>query len=93
MNQQIKINKDDLQDLIIFAGRYTMGRMTFAPLTFKQICLKHLNDLKNGTIKVIIADIEREQDSEYGLGEGIDKQVWLDLLDVLKSELKKRDEK
>lgn len=93
MTQQIKINKDDLQDLIVFAERYTIGRMTFAPPTFKQICLKHLSDLKNGTIKVIIADIEREQDSEYGLGQGFDKQMWLSLLETLKSELKKRDEK
>lgn len=90
MNQQIKINKDDLQDLIIYAERYSLGRMTFAPHTIKQIILNHLSDIKTGTIKVIISDIERERDREH-LGMECDKVTWLDLLDVLKSEIKKRE--
>lgn len=91
MTNQIPINTDDLQDLIIYAGRYTMGRMTSAPHTFQDICLKHLRDLKKDTIKVIIADIEREEKLDR-LGADFDKKMWLDLLHTLKSEIQKSDE-
>lgn len=87
---KIEINKADLQDLMIFAERYSMGRMTFAPKTFQEICLKHLRDLKTGTIKVIIADIEHEEKLDR-LGADFDKKMWLDLLHTLKSEIQKRE--
>lgn len=92
MTQQIKINKDDLQDLIIFAQRYTIGRMTYAPSLFKNIVLKHLSDLEDSVIQIIITDIEQERNRD-NLGMECDKVIWLSLLETLKSELKKREMK
>lgn len=89
MTNQITINKDDLQSLIIYAQRYTIGRMTFAPSEVKEIILKHMGDLSLGTIQVIIDDIERVRD-EDGLGMECDKATWLALLNDLQSEIKKR---
>lgn len=92
MTQQIKINKDDLQSLIIYAQRYTIGRMTYAPNDVKNIILKHLDDLSLGAIQIIIDDIEREQEYDR-LGEECDKQMWLNLLEILKDEIERRGKK
>lgn len=80
--EQVKISKNSLQDLVIYAQRYSIGRQTYAPKDVKEFILKHLNDLEYNTIKVIIDDI-RLQNERNNLGAEMDKIMWLDLLDEL----------
>ena len=89
--EQVKISKNDLQDLVIYAQRYSIGRQTYAPKDVKDFILKHLNDLEYNTIKVITDDIRR-QHGRNNLGAEMDKTMWLDLLDELEKTLKTRKE-
>lgn len=86
--QKVEISINDLQDLVIYAQRYAIGRKTYAPKDVSDVILKHLDDLDDNTIKVIIDDIHL-QTQRNNLGEDMDKTVWLDLLATLKNELSK----
>lgn len=92
MSQKIKIDKSDLQELMINSQRYAIGRMTCVPFVFKEIALKHLNDLTNDTIQVMIDDIETQR-NRSNLGAECDKETWLSLLETLKDEIEKRGKK
>lgn len=86
-NNQVTINKTDLQALVIYAQRYTIGRMTYAPWEFSQAMLRNLDNLTDNTIHLVIRDIERE----FARGSKCDTMIWFDLLVNLKAEMKKRE--
>lgn len=91
-NNQVTINKNDLQSLVIYAQRYTIGRMTYAPWVFSQAMLRSLDNLTDNTIHIVMRDIEQESGKD-ALGWECDKVLWLDLLVKLKAEMKKREKK
>lgn len=84
------ISNKDFQCLIINAERYVIGRMTYAPHEVGDIIKKHLGKVENGTLEVLINDIEHQSDFDWGLGADCDKKMWLALLDTLKNEREKR---
>lgn len=86
---QIQIDKNDLQDLVIYAERYAIGRMTYAPSDVSRIIIKYLSDLKLSVIKILIQDIKQESERN-NLGEECDKVTWLNLLNILEKELEER---
>ena len=86
----IKITSTEFQRLIINAERYVIGRMTYAPHEVGEIIEKHLDKIENGTLGVLINDIEHQSKYEWGLGADFDKEMWLNLLETLKTERDKR---
>lgn len=88
-SEQVTISKNDLQTLVIYAQRYAIGRMTYAPWVFKQVTLRNLDNLTDDTIHAVILDIKRE----FALDSKCDTMIWFDLLVELKSEMKKREKK
>ena len=88
-SEQVTIGKNDLQVLVKYAQRYTIGRMTYAPWIFNQITLRNMDNLTDNTIHVVIRNIERE----FALGSKCDTMIWFDLLVKLKAEMKKREKK
>lgn len=80
----IKVNYSDFQDLIISQVRYSLGRMTMAPLTTSDIVKFHMKDLSENTIEIIRKDIlSRIQDHDKGIisiGWDCDYKTWSNLL-------------
>ena len=84
------ITSKEFQGLIIYSARYTLGRMTYAPHEVGDIIKKHLGKVENGTLDVLIDDIEHQSQFDWGLGADRDKKMWLALLDTLKNERDRR---
>ena len=84
------IDSKEFQGLIIYSARYVIGRMTYAPHKVGDIIKKHLGKVENGTLDVLINDIEHQSQFDWGLGADFDKKMWLALLDTLKNERDRR---
>lgn len=84
------ITSKEFQGLIIYSARYVIGRMTYAPHEVGDIIKKHLDKVENGTLDVLINDIEYQSQFDWGLGADCDKKMWLALLDTLKNERDRR---
>ena len=84
----ITITDDEFQSLVIYAERYAIGRMTYAPDEVNQIIRKYLPRIANNTLGVLIEDIERELAI---VGMYFDKTTWLELLEFLKNERDRRE--
>lgn len=85
---EVTVTSEELQNLVIYSTRYTIGRMTYAPSIMDTFIRKYLNQLSTATLFVLVRDIESE--SERGLGEDCDRKMWLNLLNTLKIECDKR---
>lgn len=85
------ITSKEFQGLIIYSARYVIGRMTYAPHEVGGIIKKHLGKIEEGTLDVLINDIEHQSRFDWGLGEDFDKKMWLALLDTLKNERDRRE--
>lgn len=71
MDKEFRVERD----ILIFAMRYALGRMTFAPLTVIDN-IKHNIDLFTANdLKILIRDIEGQADLGYGMD--CDEKVWL----------------
>ncbi len=84
------IGSKEFQGLIIYSARYTLGRMTYAPHEVGDIIKRYLGKVENGTLDVLINDIEHQSQFDWGLGDDCDKKMWLALLDTLKNERDRR---
>ena len=84
------IGSKEFQGLIIYSARYVIGRMTYAPHEVGDIIKRYLDKIEEGTLDVLINDIEHQSQFDCGLGEDCDKKMWLALLDTLKNEREKR---
>ena len=85
------ITSKEFQGLIIYSARYTLGRMTYAPHEVGDIIKRYLDKVENGTLGVLINDIEHQSQFDWGLCEDCDKKMWLALLDTLKNERDRRE--
>ena len=86
----ITIAAEEFQSLVICAERYVIGRMTYAPHEVGEIIKRYLDKIGNGTLDVLINDIEHQSQFDWGLGADCDKKMWLALLDTLKNERDRR---
>lgn len=79
--QTTTLSQFDFEDLLIYAQRYSIGRMTFAPHTVCEIINMHINRLSKNTLNVIKRDIVERRD-EGNLGSPvIDAPVWIRTLE------------
>ena len=85
----ITITDNEFQQLIIYAERYAIGRMTYVPSEVNQIIRKYLPRISSSALGVLIQDIELEADRDM-LGMDFDKKTWLALLDTLRNEREER---
>ena len=77
-------------DIIIYAERYALGRMTFATQDICNLISKHITELTPRDMRVIIRDIEMAKERNNLGHSGIDAPVWLSTLGNLKYELETR---
>ena len=85
----LTITDNEFQQLIIYAERYAIGRMTYVPSEVNQIIRKYLPRISSSALGVLIQDIELEVSRDM-LGMDFDKKMWLALLDTLRNEREER---
>lgn len=91
LNPEFNLDVDDINDLIVCAFRYALGRRTYIVHTITEIIKANLSALESNTIEVMLRDIERQHDYEkVGLekafGDECDRERWLELEVLLNAE-------
>jgi hypothetical protein len=70
--------------LLVYATRYALGRMTFAPREIKDALVRHQGWLNVQTVDVLIRDIEEHGKRFGNYGMRCDDEQWADTLDWLR---------
>ena len=73
------------RDILFFATRYALGRMTFAPSTILENIQHNIDQFNANDLKLLIRDIEEQK--SYGYGMKCDEDLWLGLKVYLQNEL------
>ena len=60
--KDFKLDTDDLNDLIVCAFRYALGRRTYIVHTITEIIKANLSALESRTIEVMLRDIESQHE-------------------------------
>lgn len=78
---------NDFEMIILFAFRYCLGRMTYAPSTFiiYMLSTNMINNITDTTRKIMIQEIEECKN----LGMDCDIKLWNDYKEKLKHALEK----
>jgi len=87
----VKIKKKDLGDLCIFALRYCMGRMSYAPDMCRKIVRPLLPKLTDDSVKKMIEDCKYQASTNQWGDENIDKPGWIKWRQELEDEKKRRE--
>ena len=92
MDDPVTLSKFDFEDILIYAERYALGRMTYAPHDVCDLINKHITELSKNTLLVIQKDIEQHKiDNNLG-NPKIDAPEWIKTLEninrVLSGEVK-----
>lgn len=89
MNPSINVNYVDLNDLIVCAFRYALGRRTYITHTISDIASKYVKSISYNHLTVMIRDINRAfETNDYGMD--MDKKEWEKLLAILNEEIANR---
>jgi len=80
----ISLSKTDFEEILIYAERYAIGRMTYAPHTVCEIINNHLDDLTKNTLVVMKRDIETNRERDNLGSPNIDEPVWIETLRNIK---------
>lgn len=76
------MNNKDLNDLMVCALRYALGRRSYITSTISDLLIGHKDELSAQSKKVILRDIQRAFDTNnYGME--MDKEVWIKLQEEL----------
>lgn len=91
LNPEFNLDVDDINDLIVCAFRYALGRRTYIVHTITEIIKANLSALESNTIEVMLRDIERQHEYEkVGLekafGDDCDRERWMEVEVLLNAE-------
>lgn len=75
------LTNEEINDLIVYAFRYCLGRRTYAVSTFVEIALKHWPAIQGRNRHLMQKEI-REALASDSAGMDMDRQQWQRLLDV-----------
>ena len=86
-----KLDSDDLNDLIVCAFRYALGRRTYIVHTISEIIKSNFSALDSRTIEVMLQDIERQHEYEKvgidkAFGDDCDRERWMEVEVLLNAE-------
>ena len=94
--------KTQLSEIVFYAFRYCLGRMTYAVQDFCEYAKKNIRRIGTQELELMVKEITKadEEDTERGyvgglcsrLGMECDRRDWLLLREVISTELKRRDE-
>jgi hypothetical protein len=80
--RNIKINNQDFDTLILYAFRYSLGRMSNAPSTMSRVLINCFPELKESTRVLIIEEINNALEY-HNAGIPCDEKTWKECLEKL----------
>jgi len=87
----VTISKFDFEEVLTYAERYAIGRMTYAPHSVCVIINTQLPHLSDNTLKILRDDIAREIE-RGNLGSPImDAPIWIKTYRNIVNEISKRN--
>lgn len=91
LNPEFNLEVDDINDLIVCAFRYALGRRTYIVHTITEIIKSNLSALESNTIEVMLQDIERQHEYEKvgvdkAFGDDCDRERWMEVEVLLNAE-------
>lgn len=69
------------REILIFAMRYALGRMTFAPTIVIENIKNNIRSFTQNDIKLLIRDIEQQE--PFGYGMKCDEETWMNFKQYL----------
>ena len=90
MNDPITLTRFDFEEILTYAERYAIGRMTYAPHDVCKIINTHLSDLTDNTLKVLRDDIARGIKGGNLGSPTIDAPIWIQTYANITEEISKR---
>ena len=81
----------DFEEILIYAERYAIGRMTYAPHDVCNIINTRLHDLTDNTLKVLRDDIARGIEGGNLGNPDIDATVWIETYRNIENEISRRN--
>ena len=93
MDDPVTLSRFDFEDILIYAERYAIGRMTYAPHDVCNIINTRLSDLTDNTLKVLRDDIAREIERGHLGSPTIDAPIWIQTYVNITKEISKRANK
>ena len=86
----VTLTRFEFEDILIYAERYAIGRMTYAPRDVCEIINTRLDDLSDNTLKVLRDDIAREIERGNLGSPTIDAPLWRQTYANITEEISKR---
>ena len=86
----VTLTRFEFEDILIYAERYAIGRMTYAPHDVCEIINTRLHDLSDSTLKVLRDDISREIERGNLGSLVIDAPIWRQTYANITEEISKR---
>ena len=90
MNDPITLSRFDFEEILTYAERYAIGRMTYAPYDVCKIINTQLHDLSDNTLKVLRDDIARGIEGGNLGSPSIDAPIWIQTYANITEEISKR---
>ena len=90
MGEPVTLSRFEFEDILIYAERYAIGRMTYAPYDVCKIINTRLPDLSDNTLKVLRDDIARETERGNLGSPTIDAPLWRQTYANITEEISKR---
>jgi hypothetical protein len=88
--ETVTLSKFDFEEVLVYAERYAIGRMTYAPHTVCSIINGGLQVISTKTLDVLKGDIERETERDNLGNPSIDAPVWKKTYNNITEELSRR---
>ena len=90
-DETVTLSRFDFEEVLIYAERYAIGRMTYAPHSVCEIINTRLQDLSDNTLKVLKDDIARETERDNLGNPDIDAPTWTKTYQNIVNEISKRN--
>lgn len=84
------LKQNELGTLCICAIRYCHGRMSYMPSMVMEIVGKHLEDISDKDLKIMVEDCDHQEKMNLYGDPVIDKPDWLRWKETLEKEKKRR---
>ena len=90
-DETVTLSKFDFEEVLTYAERYAIGRMTYAPHSVCGIINTQLPYLSDNTLKILRDDIAREIERGNLGGPTIDAPIWKKTYRNIVNEISKRN--
>jgi hypothetical protein len=84
---KLKIHDQDMRDILIYAFRYSLNRMSMAPYTIRTTILDNLDNLKEIDLKIIKREIDEAVENHLAGDVRVDEPEWAKLSKVIEEKL------